>query len=715
MFACERCYSRKTKCDRRLPQCSSCTKSRSLCQYSNKRRDRHFQRGYPTSIETRLHELARDNEQLREHLSIRQDCGDSRQVHQPANRHSLPGSRPVGALHYLTQPIDPLSRTPGEELSYLGSSNGVDFVDVVGRVVDATHTGGLFGRMSASRGIPRRVALPPIPQSVVLVDEVLAMPLIKAYFSHWHLTFPLLHPVAFMQMVQRMYSDPSIYQRNAANAFVFDMVLALGSVASKTVEWSFVHTESHFTRALTHLGSLSHLRDIRLLQALLLYCKYGIHASLRDTSSDMWEVLGRATQLCVELGLHKYSLSILPKCETHLTGSIPASMQVELQRRCFWCYYNLERIVSISLGRPLALHDDDIHVPLPSAIDDDSLDRALMETRPPCRTVSPFLHHVRLRKIQAKIHRSMYTSRFTQALPLREKQAVRREIFSELQAWRHDVALLQLPSIDQSSVITSVFLHPNWYQALYYSGCLLLFRPSATFPATEGHESDEDINDVLQTIWSSSRHVLASYLDLLRSRHLNYSWVCLYTIFMAGLANVHSVGCCAQRRSRGIQAFLPSYLDVVLDVRDCSSILTAICERWDDARVSCDIFNQLSMSALKELAAVSFQQKHEATEVPEAKLGSNNTIGQQTSATAAHQQKGSARDNFSMLSYESSLPGCTDPATTLDGFLDGQLPNLSPVVEFQQLFQDLQSSIHTTDWVQANEVTLGFSQEWFER
>lgn len=242
------------------------------------------------------------------------------------------------------QSASSIQRTPGEEPRYLGSSNGVDFVDVVERVVDSSHaTSGLFGRVTDSHRMLDRVAFPSIPQTARLVDREVATPLIDSYFAHWHMIFPLLYRPGFMQMVQRIYSDPNFYQQNSACAFAFDIVLALGSVPSKRVEWSYRDVESHFARALIRLNEVSALRDIRSLQALLLYCIYGIHASLRDTSREMWEILGKATRLCVEIGLHHKISKDLVRCQLHITGPIPESVQVEMQRRCFWCYHNLER------------------------------------------------------------------------------------------------------------------------------------------------------------------------------------------------------------------------------------------------------------------------------------------------------------------------------------------------------------------------------------
>ncbi|CAK7243900.1 MAG: Rac GTPase-activating protein BCR/ABR [Sporothrix thermara] len=816
MRACERCHARKTKCDRRVPSCTSCIKGQVACQYPNKWRDRQLRQEYMKSMERRLQELEDENARLRdggdpgdtpmtnahsldavgpgsggtitdaEHEAAMvmamaasgTDFGPLRPptdasgssgdalpkgtspapsasasasasrspplIQQPASQtpaptnnasptrqptvsdlatpsiqpaslsFSLPSSQqPFGPPPPPPSPPPPSSlppqqphppvvnrlsptqstsshRTPGEEARYLGSSNGVEFTDVVERVVDGSHDGGdglaksmhgenggsgsVFGRVAETRrgygyrsgdhATPDRtgdnndrLAMPRAGSApLTLVDEAVAMPLIESYFAHWHLTFPLLHKPMFLKMVHELYADPRRYQQDAPNAFAFDIVLALGAVpAKRNLEWGlgFGDAERHFVRALARLDSVTALRDIRALQALLLYCKYGIHASLRDTSSELWEALGQATQLVVELGLHQTGSSgstgaaaarLQQRCEMHITGPLPSGIGIEMQRRSFWCYYNLETIVNISLGRPLAIHDDDIDVPLPSAAEDSEIGKEappMLAGDGASEATSLFLHHILYRRLQARIHRCMYTSRSVQTQPLHERKAQRRAIYRSLQEWRLGIERLDLQDqhrLDQPT--RSSFLHPSWYQALYHSACLMLFRPSTAFPAVEktyestgddeeagGDGAGADNNDPLHILWTSSRGVLQRYGELLRARQFNYSWVTLYTIFMAGLANVYSVGCCAQRRKRWCRRyhqatretaassrsatpsspFMPALLDVVCDFRDCSNILTAIGERWNDARAPYDTFARLSMSAMQELAAVVYR------------------------------------------------------------------------------------------------------------
>jgi len=61
----------------------------------------------------------------------------------------------------------------------------------------------------------------------------------------------------------------------------------------------------------------------------------------------------------IDLGMHR---------EAHYASLTP--YQGELRRRLFWSVYMLDRVIAISLGRPVNLSDQDIDVKLPLDVDD---------------------------------------------------------------------------------------------------------------------------------------------------------------------------------------------------------------------------------------------------------------------------------------------------------------------------------------------------------
>jgi hypothetical protein len=168
---------------------------------------------------------------------------------------------------------------------------------------------------------------------------------------------------------------------------------------------------------------------------------------------------------------------------------------------------------------------------------------------------------------------------------------------------------------------------------------------------------------------------------------------------MAGLANVYAVGRSAQKRKLDYVSFLPDWIEVMTDIQDCSNILTAICERWDDARSSCEIFSRLSTSAFKELMKV-------ATHSQEADA----LLLQQSPFTNSNMQSTVDANMHYSSNAQVSQPG-----------LVGQMQTFSPrrvqdenMVGFQDLFQDMQSILQGRAYSGPNEVMMGLDRDWFE-
>lgn len=387
MTACERCHKRKTRCDRNRPACDACIKSAVRCSYPEYATYRLRNGDHLKLMEQRIRDLEQENQRLRaveptssqienaqeqenttwrsppstgskpqsdalgnDVLSTSQTRAQSQtqQRFQSQNQSQLQTQQQTQQHTSQQFPQAAIATTPGNHHSrYLGTNAGVEFVDLVERVVDSPNShGDLFARITDAYCRPRTpehhdLSSPPLPARVA------ASQLIASYFEHWHLTFPLLYRPAFLELVNSIYEEPGFQEKNTHSLFVFNMVLALGSATSKRFEWTFKDTEMYYRKALSHLDEILGYRDIRTLQALLLCCQYGIHASLRDTADEMWDLLGKAERMCVQLGLHQLrSTARMVKCDIHLTGPIPDALQVEMQRRCFWCFYSLDRYAS---------------------------------------------------------------------------------------------------------------------------------------------------------------------------------------------------------------------------------------------------------------------------------------------------------------------------------------------------------------------------------
>ena len=368
MQACDRCHSRKIRCDRRAPRCSVCERANAECIHTDRTRDRKIPRGYVQSLEDKIRLLEERNELLQQSTapveptsvnSVPQGAlqsptrpvsgtdadsswnqiipSASSEVQELVGAHILNRLRkePVGPGP-VAAPISPVTTTGR---AYLGSSTNVDFVKVV--------ASNFYGSLTLPESAEAQPSPEPptVPDDAALPPRHVAQELIDTYFAHWHITFPLLHRASLVKVVDQIYCRPEFYKEEVFHAFAFDAVLAMGSVSRNRHEWSALTTESYFARAMNKLDKVLRLPDIKPLQALLLCCHYGVFSTLRDTSTDTWHLLGLAARFCTELGLHRrHGYKSTGPSALQSSGSDAHSS--EMARRCFWCLYNLDRFAS---------------------------------------------------------------------------------------------------------------------------------------------------------------------------------------------------------------------------------------------------------------------------------------------------------------------------------------------------------------------------------
>lgn len=85
--ACDRCRSKKTRCDGKRPQCSQCAAVGFECKISDRLSRRAFPRGYTETLEERVRELEAENRRLVALCDIKEQ-----QIHLFSDQHS-PGGR----------------------------------------------------------------------------------------------------------------------------------------------------------------------------------------------------------------------------------------------------------------------------------------------------------------------------------------------------------------------------------------------------------------------------------------------------------------------------------------------------------------------------------------------------------------------------------------------------------------------------------------------
>ena len=242
----------------------------------------------------------------------------------------------------FTLEVGYLSLIATGETRYLGSSSGMGLASIISRAISAQSGMSL----STDHGPSDDRSFRPVhiaPADAAFPSRGVAAPFIDAYFEHTHVTFPLLHRPSFMATVDRIYGEMGYYEDNMYDAFVFDMVLAIGSSNFNRFEGAATAGAStYYAMAQSKVQAVMSMDGLSVLRAILLISQHGIFSSLSDTSASNWHLIGVGARLCFELGLHLEHRQLSgPKNFTETAGTI--SLEEEMRRRCFWCLYNLDR------------------------------------------------------------------------------------------------------------------------------------------------------------------------------------------------------------------------------------------------------------------------------------------------------------------------------------------------------------------------------------
>ncbi|RAQ70999.1 putative Fungal specific transcription factor [Aspergillus flavus] len=690
MHACDRCHRRKSKCDKVLPACGPCQKAGVACKYVDRTKG-HQQ--LLEKLQRRLKHVEATNRALEAKLASHASPAAQSEANEYGNEvdSEMPAlDDALGEATARRQEIERddnevieevtfLSSGAGGEQHFLGSASGVFLASLVSATMvssrsQGTHEGDSRGRSSRFQPVsPLTTASSEAP---ALPAEQVARNLHRAYFEHDHLCYPFLHRETALCALDQAYQDPSFLEQNAFASFAFDMILAIAtaSVHKFNIE-ALPDAEAYQIRATQRLNEVMRDGGVQALQALLLLCQYRMTNSIQDTSTSLWHIVGVASRMCFELGLHREQ-AYRPTETTNTSDKTSyATIQCEIRRRCFWCVVAMDRIVSITLGRPLAIHLQDVEVALPDSKHDtvlghDNVNLERQSSSSISRTAL-FVHIVRYRiicgDILSALHNISGRTQSDAALVARDKLA------DDLAQWHNETAAIALPEIDLVSPLLgdqSSYRAREWYELLYYNALLMLYRPS---PAL-GSSPHQDAG-VLQTIFVAAKQSITLYSHIHRSRRINYTWITLHSVFMAGLSYVYAVGRHFRARKRRAPSSTssllqsdPTIIEIVHDSRACSNVLVGISERWNVTKHCHDVFNRLTDAMLADAieyhsqttGSASAQHKSAALGPDEPLLSVDNTAVSATPGIAPVASWDISDPSSNSLGVDSVLRECFD-------------------------------------------------------
>ena len=302
------------------------------------------------------------------------------------------------------------------------------------------------GKSVSSLELPffrRGVTFPRLP-SLPKAEELLRPPryvsdlLVNLYFDQLHFTMPIIYRPHFMQRYYLLLNDRTGSSLDSGFLSVFFAVCACasgllpkehgGSTSFSGIQYYENAITLHY--ASTGEGSMEQVQCL----ALLSMCSAGW-----NTLAQSWKFAGQAIRAAQDLGLHR--------SPARGAGEV---LKEELCRRVWWSVYGLDRLLSVCLGRPMGVEDDDCDCEMPLDMDDVGLEAYGKET--PSETPSlgasrmtGFIAFCRLCRIAGKISRTINPLRISRMCQNRGQNTATqlmksiRELDFELSEWLENI------------------------------------------------------------------------------------------------------------------------------------------------------------------------------------------------------------------------------------------------------------------------------------
>lgn len=288
--ACNRCRTRKNRCDQKLPRCGGCEKANVKCVGFDPVSKRAIPRSYVYYLETRvrgLELLLRDHgiefPPPSEDFSISEAIQPGRNVPFPVldedphaaggavgGNYDGSGSALDPALHQwddheklkqLVSDVGMVSVQGASDRSSIGSASGISFARVVFAAVKSSvsQAPSEKGQMRPSKGLPTGIDeggtsmrdsffglhTKPTIKPAPFPDKAIGERLIELYFEYANPQIPILHRVEFYSLFERVYATEQ-KKRTARELYLLNIVFAIGSgiIMDSNADRTLTTTES---------------------------------------------------------------------------------------------------------------------------------------------------------------------------------------------------------------------------------------------------------------------------------------------------------------------------------------------------------------------------------------------------------------------------------------------------------------------------------------
>ncbi|KAK7753940.1 DNA-binding transcription factor cat8 [Diatrype stigma] len=476
--ACDRCRSKKIRCDGIRPCCTQCANVGFECRTSDKLSRRAFPRGYTESLEERVRQLETEIRELKDLLDEKDEKIDMlSKMHDnrltPAASHASPASMdsrrgdsasPAKEDVFRVQASPLLLGVENSDSYFMGASSGRAFIEAFKRKIQEVgkpcsdfnpeaflHIQGCYPLVPDQHSGPLR------PPPRLFTDRC-----VNIYFQEWAPLFPVLHKPTFLRLYEDFVADPEKVKNDHKIAQLY-LVYSIAALSGESPEVDQIAAcEVQWQRALDAVIMNNTMSTLQCLVLAMMYCM------IRADYKRLQHYKGIAIGLSHRLGLH----------QSQKRFSFGA-LTIETRKKVFWTLYTLDCFSASMLGLPKLLREEDVHAEYPSDTDDEYVtEKGFQPTLPGEYTrLSSALALFRLSRILAQVLERVYPAASTHELSLQ----LLASMDADLAEWSENLPTHLRLNFVQDKPSTDVTGSRSPILALaYYYIRTLIHRPAVT-------------------------------------------------------------------------------------------------------------------------------------------------------------------------------------------------------------------------------------------
>ncbi|RAH84334.1 hypothetical protein BO86DRAFT_446357 [Aspergillus japonicus CBS 114.51] len=328
--ACERCRSRKVRCDGQTP-CAGCRPRNFPCIYRSATRPSRRRKLLDGRSAISLR-FSNDPVQFKRHRELRAGIGVSN-----VDTGSFQFYGPSSHFCFIQRMCQRIARSPNETI--LTPSDTVP---------DGVRKWNLERFMFCVNGCQDSTG----PHAAYISQEV-GMGLIDSYFEILHPQIPVLNYSEIVDQWKSLWKPPAQQKPDKRNEVLF-IVLAIGArvtIAAGQQETSLLEGwADHFAAQANRSTAVLEDPSLSSTQLLLLKAMYAYQVM---RPNDAYLYLGHAARNAMVLGFNRFQV---------MDGT---NVTVHALKRTFWTVYAHERMNALYAGRPSAFRDEMIDAPYP--------------------------------------------------------------------------------------------------------------------------------------------------------------------------------------------------------------------------------------------------------------------------------------------------------------------------------------------------------------